>query len=233
MMMNDNARKTAIVAGVGDGLGMTLCKRLLADGYAVVGLSRTAAPQPGLGANYLPLACDLTNTVVVDNAISAVERAFGCVSVYIHNAAFLLRKDFLQTSTQEFADLWQVVCLGAVNGVQRVLPNMLAAKSGTILFTGATASVKAGGGFAAFASAKFALRGLAQSLAREYGPQGIHVAHVIVDGAIWGQQAQGFGLDEGQCLQADAIAETYLCLINQHRSAWTQELDLRPDVESF
>jgi NAD(P)-dependent dehydrogenase (short-subunit alcohol dehydrogenase family) len=228
-----NSGKTAIVAGVGDGLGVALCKRLLAEGYAVAGLSRTATPQPELGDNYLPLTCDLTTPAAVDNAVASVERRFGAASVYIHNAAFLLRKDFLQTSTEDFSDLWQVVCLGAVNGVQRVLPKMLAAESGTILLTGATASIKAGAGFAAFASAKFALRGLAQSLAREYAPQGIHVAHIIVDGAIWGKQAENFGRTERDCLSPEAIADTYLHLINQHRSAWTQELDLRPDVERF
>ena len=229
----NTTQKTEIVAGVGGGLGMALCKRLLAAGIAVGGLSRSAATQPELGAQYLPLVCDLTDAAAIDTAISEFERAFGKVSVYIHNAAYLLHKDFLQTSAEDFTDLWKVICLGAVHGMRRVLPNMLAVKSGTILFTGAPASIKAGGGFAAFASAKFALRGLAQSLAREYAPQGIHVAHIIVDGAIWGQQAADFELAERQCLEPDAIAETYFHLINQPRSAWTQELDLRPDVEPF
>lgn len=228
-----NPDKIAIVADVGDGLGVALCQRLLAEGYAVAGLSRTAAQQPRLGDNYLSLACDLTNPAAVDNAITTAEQRFGAASVYIHNAAFLLHRDFLQTSTQDFAHLWQVVCLGAVNGVQRVLPNMLAVNSGTILLTGATASIKAGAGFAAFASAKFALRGLVQSLAREYAQQGIHVVHIIVDGAIWGKQAENFGRTERDCLSAEAIADTYLYLIGQHRSAWTQELDLRPDREWF
>ncbi len=226
-------RKTAIVAGVGDGLGTALCRRLLAAGYGVGGLSRSGAKQSALGDDYLPLACELTDAAAVDASVSEVEQRFGPASVYIHSAAYLLRKEFLQTAADDFVDLWRVICLGAVHGVQRVLPSMLAAGSGTILFTGATASVKAGGGFAAFASAKFALRGMAQSLAREYSPQGIHVAHVVIDGVIWSKRAAGFGLSEGQCLEADAIAETYLHLINQPRSAWTHELDLRPDVEVF
>lgn len=231
--MNEAARKTAVVAGVGDGLGMALCKRLLAAGYAVGGLSRTAAPHPELGENYLPVACDLTDASDVDHAISTVEERLGMASVYIHNAAWLLRKDFLQTTLREFTDLWSLVCLGAVHGAQRVLPNMLAAQGGAILMTGATASIKAGAGSAAFSSAKFALRGLAQSLARAYASQGIHVAHVIVDGAIWGRQAKGFGRAEHDCLSPDDIAETFLHLIGQPRSAWTFELDLRPDIEPF
>ncbi len=231
--MNDKTDKVAVVAGVGDGLGMALCRRLLAAGYAVGGLSRRAAPHPELGGNYLPVACDLTQAAAVDSAVSAIEQRFGAPSVYIHNAADLLHKGFLQTTAQEFTDLWSLVCLGAVHGVQRVLPGMLAARAGVILLTGATASVKAGAGFSAFASAKFALRGLAQSLARDFAPQGIHVAHVVIDGVIWGRRAEGFGLSEGLCLETGAIAETYLNLIDQPRSAWTFELDLRPDQETF
>lgn len=231
--MNDNPGKVAVVAGVGDGLGKVLCKRLLAAGYAVAGLSRTATTHQKLGDYYLPIACDLTDETAVNSAITTIEQHFGAVSVYIHNAAYLLRKDFMQTTAQDFTALWNLVCLGAVHGVQRVLPNMLTAKNGAILLTGATASVKAGAGFAAFSSAKFALRGLAQALARGYAPQGIHVAHIIIDGAIWGKQAEGFGRTARQCLDANAIAATYLNLIHQTRSAWTFELDLRPDVEPF
>jgi NAD(P)-dependent dehydrogenase (short-subunit alcohol dehydrogenase family) len=225
--------KVAVVAGVGDGLGLALCERLLGAGYAVGGLSRSAMPRPGLGDEYLPLPCDLTEPAAVDNAVSAIEQAFGPATVYVHNAAYLLHKAFLQTSARDFRTLWEVACLGAVHGVQRVLPGMLAAGQGSVLFAGATASVKAGGGFAAFASAKFALRGLGQSLAREYGPQGIHVAHVVIDGVIWSSRAEGYGYRQDQCLAPQAIAETFLNLIEQPRSAWTQELDLRPDAEPF
>lgn len=234
--MNDtsaNSAKVAIVAGAGEGLGIALCTGLLAAGYVVAGLSRTATAHQELGERYLPLACDLTDAVAVNHAIASLEQRYGRVSVYIHNAAYLLRKDFLQTKAQDFTDLWSLVCLSAVHGAQRVLPGMLEAGKGTLLFTGATASVKAGAGFAAFAAAKFALRGLAQSLARGYGPQGIHVAHIVIDGAIWGRQAQGFGLEESQCLSSEAVAETYLHLIGQPRSAWTFELDLQPDQEPF
>ena len=121
-----------------------------------------------------------------------------------------------------------------MHGLQRVLPNMLLNKSGTILVSGATASIKAGAGFSAFASAKFALRGLTQSLAREFGPQGIHVAHIIIDGLVWGPQAEKiFRKDPEICLKPSAIADSYFHLIQQHHSAWTYELDLRPDIERF
>jgi NAD(P)-dependent dehydrogenase (short-subunit alcohol dehydrogenase family) len=111
---------------------------------------------------------------------------------------------------------------------------MLRQQRGTITFTGATTSVRGGARFGAFAASKFALRGLAQSLAREYGPKGIHVTHVIIDGIIDTARIQVMmGTDPGRRLRADAIAETYIQLVAQERSAWTQELDLRPHVEPF
>ena len=226
--------KVAVVAGVGAGLGIALCQKLLAEGYRVVGLSRSADPETTLGEKYLAIACDLADAASVDRAISTVEQQMGEVSVYVHNAAYLVRRPFLDTTEAEFTDIWKVSCLGAMHGVQRVLPNMLAEKSGTILVSGATASIRAGAEFTAFASAKFALRGLTQSLAREYAPQGIHIVHIILDGSVWGSQAEHkFGKDPDACIKPSAIADSYLYLINQHRTAWTQELDLRPDIESF
>lgn len=226
--------KVAVVAGVGPGLGKSLCRALLADGYLVAGLSRSAEVDSALTDKYLPLACDLTDASSLEAAVGVVEQRLGPVSVYIHNAAYLLHKDFLDTNVAEFTDLWRVICLAAVNGIQRVLPSMLEQGEGSILVTGATASIKAGAGFSAFASAKFALRGLTQTLAREYAPRGIHVAHVLIDGAVWGWQAEKkFGLDQSSCLLPEDIAESYLHLLKQKRSAWTQELDLRPDIEPF
>ena len=227
-------RKTAVIAGAGEGLGMALCRKLITEGYYVTGLSRRAKPQPSLGDHYLAIACDVSDALSVNAALTKTENTFGDISVYIHNAASLIRTPFLEASESDFSHSWKVTCLGAMHGIQHVLPNMIAAKTGTILVTGATASIKAGAEFSAFASAKFALRGLTQSLAREFGPQGIHIAHIIIDGAVWGWQAEHkFGRKQHDCLQPDAIAETYLHLINQHRSAWTQELDLRPDSERF
>jgi len=115
-----------------------------------------------------------------------------------------------------------------------VLPGMLEAKHGSLLFIGATASIKAGANFSAFGCAKFALRGLAQSLARELGPEGIHVAHLVIDGVIWGERAENeFKIQRANCLEPESVACTCLHLIDQERSAWTHELDIRPDVETF
>lgn len=231
--MNSN-NKVAVVAGVGAGLGIALCEKLLSEGYRVAALSRSAKTENALAKSYLELACDISDADSVNRAITTVEKQLGNVDVYIHNAAYLVHKPFLDLSEADFTDIWKTSCLGALHGVQRVLPNMLSNKSGTILVSGATASVKAGAEFAAFASAKFALRGLTQSLAREFGAKGIHVAHILLDGIIWGPQAEHkFGLAPDVCMKPSAIAESYLHLIKQHRSTWTQELDLRPDNESF
>lgn len=230
----NNLKKVAVVAGAGAGLGIALCQKLVSEGYAVAGLSRSAEPQPQLGNQYLAIACDITDALSVETAMTEVEKSFGNISVYIHNAAYLVHTPFLEMTEADISDIWKVSCIGAMHGIQRVLPNMLTVKSGTILVSGATASIKASAEFSAFASAKFALRGLTQSLAREFGSQGIHIAHIILDGAIWGWQAEHkFGRDQHDCLQPDAIADNYFHLINQHRSVWTQELDMRPDMKLF
>lgn len=231
-------KKIAIIAGMGEGLGLSLAKKLLAESYYVVGLSRSAKSQTELGEHYLAIACDITDQKSHKNALVEIEKISGNVSVYIHNAAYLIQKPFLETSKDDFMKLWGVCCLSAMQGIQSILPTMLDRHDkkgkGTILVTGATASIKAGSQFSAFSSAKFALRGLTQSLAREFSPQGIHIAHIIIDGAVWGWQAEHkFARKQHDCLQAEAIAESYYHLIQQHRSAWTHELDLRPDIEVF
>jgi NADP-dependent 3-hydroxy acid dehydrogenase YdfG len=230
---------TAIVAGVGSGLGKALCSRLAEAGYRVGGLARGTEASRDLAAElgpdrFLAMRCDVTDAAQVDTAIGKVEAQWGPPSVYVHNAAPFYMGTFAETDSTTFETLWRTMCLGAVHGAQRVLPGMLNVNRGVLLFVGATASVKAAANFSAFGSAKFALRGLAQSLARELGPKGIHVAHLVIDGVIWGERARdGFGMKQGQCLDPDALARTCVHLIGQDRSAWTQELDIRPDVESF
>jgi NAD(P)-dependent dehydrogenase (short-subunit alcohol dehydrogenase family) len=183
---------------------------------------------------FLPLACDLADAAQVDAAVTEAEVGSGPPGIYVHNAASLHMQPFLETEPGDFETLWRTACLGAVHGAQRVLPAMLAAREGALLFIGATASVKAGARFAAFASAKFALRGLAQSLARELGPQGIHVAHLVIDGVIWSERARDqFKMTQDRCLNPQAVAATCLHLLQQEPSAWTHELDIRPDRETF
>jgi NAD(P)-dependent dehydrogenase (short-subunit alcohol dehydrogenase family) len=236
-----DSNPSAVVAGVGPGLGASLCRTLAGAGYRVAALARTerfalrlAAEVQRSGGEMRSYACDLTQGEAVEQAFRAIRSELGIPAVLVYNAGAFLMQPTAQTTPEVFQDLWTLNCFGAFLCTQQALPGMLERGAGCILFTGATAAVKAGGRFAAFASAKFALRGLAQSLARELGPQGIHVAHVIIDGIIWTPRTRSMhGVSEEQCLRPDAIAATYLHLIRQHRSAWTQELDIRPDVEVF
>jgi NAD(P)-dependent dehydrogenase (short-subunit alcohol dehydrogenase family) len=196
----------------------------------VESLRETAAAR---GESLFPMVCDTTVDVSVDAAFSRIENRLGTPSTLIYNPGRFVRGGLLETTPATFTEAWRVNCLGAFLCARRAAPALLE-HGGSILFTGATASVKAGSGFAAFGSSKFALRGLAQSLARELGPKGIHVAHIVIDGIIWTPRTQAWsGVSEAQCLMPDAVAETYLSLIQQDRSAWTFELELRPDVETF
>lgn len=231
----------AIVAGVGPGLGAALCRQLSIAGYSVAGLARSrdyivdlaTEIQTGGGTARM-LACDLTDEHAVREALDTLISDFGPPAVLIYNAGAFTMSPFAETTVEDFDRLWAINCRGAFLCAQYVVPPMLARGQGTILFTGASASVKAAAHFAAFGSGKFALRGMAQSMARELGPQGIHVAHVVIDGMIWAPRTRNRpGVTLDNTLHPDAIAKAYLALIGQDRSAWTQELDLRPDVETF
>ncbi len=239
--MSELTAPVAIVAGVGPGLGASLCRKLTSEGYHVAGLARTADFGEKLvteitesGEQMTFYSCNLTDAEAVNESISRVEEEAGVPGILIYNAGSLLMNSTLDTQPDEVRRLWEINCLGAFLTARRVLPGMLKNHRGTMIFTGATAAVKASANFAAFGSSKFALRGLTQAMARELGPRGIHVVHVIIDGIIHTPRtSQMPGVSKEKCLDPDAIAETYLHLIRQHRSAWTLELDLRPDVEPF
>lgn len=225
-------RGAAVVTGAGPGLGASVCRRLSAAGFDVVGLVRN--PEDAGTDGYRLIRADVADPKQVGSVFSGIRERHGPIRVLVHNAGFALIKPFDELSPDDMRQVWEVTCLGAMACASEAVPDMLANGGGVMVFTGATASIRGGARFAAFASAKFALRGLTQSLAREFGPQGIHVAHVLVDGLIWGKQArERFEAARETCLEPDAIAETYLHLIDQHRSCWTQELDLRPDCEKF
>ncbi|APV48547.1 hypothetical protein BWI17_01900 [Betaproteobacteria bacterium GR16-43] len=211
---------TAVV-GYGPGLGAALARRFAREGHVVGAFAR----KPVAEAPLIALPCDVTDGASIARAFDALEKKSGPVANLLYNASALVRGPFLQTAPGDFERAWRTAAFGAFTCAQRVLPGMLAAGRGTILFTGATASLRGGANFPAFASAKFALRGLAQSLAREFGPQGVHVAHVVIDGMI--------GPKREDRIDPDHIAEAYWNLAAQPRSAWTQEIDLRPHGEKF
>lgn len=227
-----------LLTGAAEGLGVHLAETFASAGYDVLGLSRTDRASDHIrqrveqaGGSYTHLACDITRPTEVTTIIGPFADR---IDVLIHNAHLLAIKPFAQTTASEFEQAWRVACLGAMISVQAVISQMAARRQGTIILTGATAALRGASNFAAFASAKFALRGLAQSLAREYGPQGVHVAHVVLDGLIDEPQTdQRFGSSSSGRLDPQAIARSYLDLTLQPPSTWTHEMDLRPFSERF
>ena len=178
---------------------------------------------------------DAGDTASVSAAFSRVRSELGHPEVLVYNAGAFQTGGILELDPAAFESAWRVNCLGGFLCAREVLPSMLQHERGTLLFTGATASLRGSARFAGLAVGKFGLRALAQSLARELGPQGIHVAHVIIDGLIDTARVRGMvpGREASTMLAPDAIAETYWQLHQQHPTAWTQEMDLRPAPEKF
>jgi NAD(P)-dependent dehydrogenase (short-subunit alcohol dehydrogenase family) len=245
--MTDSRHGSALILGVGSprGLGAAAARAFAGAGYPVVIAGRdpgklqlAAQSITALGAVAQVEIGDVTRADDVARFVARAE-SLGPLSLAVHNAGGNRPSPFLQIDPKVFEEHWRAHALGAFLLAQAALPAMLERQTGTLIFTGATASLRGRANFASFAAAKAALRMLAQSLAREFGPQGIHVAHVIIDGVIDGDRARGFianadeRFGEDGMLHPDRIAESYLTLHQQQRSAWTQELDLRPWSESF
>ena len=212
---------TAVVIGVGPGLGWHLCARFAAEGLRVVGAARSRDKVERLIAQsgrsgIEAVACDAADAA----SVTALFEASGPV-----------RGGALALSPAEVESAWRVICLGGLHTAQAALPGMLELGGGTLIYTGATASLRGGAGFAGFALSKFGLRALAQSLAREFGPQGIHVAHTIIDGQI--ASARHESRDPATLLKPEAIAEAYWQLHRQDPTAWSSEIDLRPAAERW
>lgn len=222
-MNNPENKPLMVLAGIGEGLGSALAARFVAGSYRVVGLSRSARELALPG--YVAMACDLTKEAEVKAIFERIEQEQGQPAVVIHMVGDLLISPFLDLSGDAFEGVWRSMALSAMLVSQQAITRMLPAGHGALLFAGATASLRGGTRFAAFASAKFALRGLAQSLAREFQPQGIHVAHLILDGLI--------GEAGDQELNPVDLAESFWMLAHQPRSTWTHELDVRPQQERF
>ncbi len=236
--MGGSSRRTLLLTGAAEGLGASVAATFAAAGHNVVGLARTTRSTAQLhrrvgqtGGTYTHLTCDITQPAEVAEALQP--HAAG-IDVFVHNPHVLAIKPFEQTTVSEFEQAWRVACLGAAICAQFLLPHMVARAKGVIILTGATAGIRGAAQFSAFASAKFALRGLAQSLAREFGPQGVHVAHVVLDGLIDEPQTdKRFSSAQSMRMDPDSVARTYLELAAQHPSAWTHEMDLRPFSERF
>lgn len=223
----------ALIVGAGSGLSASVARKLAADDYQVVLAARNTAKLAGLcdetGAR--AIECDATSTESVHGLFSEMQNDVGTANMVLYNPSAYTAGaiDELDPDTVH-ACLMQTV-FGAFLVAQQAVTGMKRTGGGALFFTGATASVKGFPRFSSFAMGKFALRGLAQSLARELGPQGIHVAHFIIDGGIASERHPQ--TDEQAMLEPDAIAQTYMDVLKQHRSAWTHEVDLRPWVENF
>ena len=231
----------ALVFGAGVGLGGAIARRFAREGFHAVVARRTAEGLEPLveeiragGGVATPIGVDARKEDQVVELFERVERELGPIEVAVHNIGANVSIPIVDFETRTYFKIWEMACFSGFLMGREAARRMVKRKRGTILFTGATASVRGRQGMAGFAGAKHALRALAQSMARELGPQGIHVAHTIIDGPIdmpWirenfpdlvkSRPADGL-------LAPEAIAESYWTLHQQPRSAWTHELDLRP-----
>ncbi|MSO98771.1 MAG: SDR family NAD(P)-dependent oxidoreductase [Rhodospirillaceae bacterium] len=227
-------KNVALIVGAGPQLGASLGKRFGQAGLIPVLSSRNAARLKELAGTIpgaLSYACDATNEAAVNEMVETVEAKHGPIDVCVYNpGGGLKRLPVTEQTAERYEEVWRFTAFGGFLVGRAVARKMITRQRGTIFFTGATASMRGGPGFSAFASGKFALRALAQSMARELQPQGIHVVHAVIDGMIG---SPGIGAGDGSRMDPDEIASTYAGVYFQGKSNWTQELDLRPWNEKW
>ncbi len=241
-------RGVCLVIGAGEGLGASIARAFARDGLgvcvtrrprhtdAVDKLAETIRAEGGEAYGF-GLDARVEDDVVA--LIERIEREIGAIEVLVFNIGANVRFPVVETTTRVYSKVWEMAALAAFLASREAARVMCQRGRGTILFTGATASVRGGAGYSAFAGAKHALRALAQSLARELMPKGVHVAHIVVDGAIDGAFIRGLMPDAAErrareeILAPDEIARNYVWLHRQNRSAWTFEMDLRPWTETW
>lgn len=238
--------KAIVVVGAGDATGGAVTKRFAREGFVACPVRRKrenldalAAEIEGSGGLCVPFGCDARVEEEVVALFEAVEREVAPVEVCVFNVGANARFPFLELEERKFRKIWEMAAYAGYLACRQAALRMAARGRGTILVTGASASMKGFVDGAAFASAKFALRGMTQSMARELAPMGVHVAHVVIDGAIdtafiRNMFPERYALkDQNGVLNPESIAETYWMLHNQPRDAWAQEMDLRPWMESY
>ena len=233
--MAEPAYRTALIVGVGAGLSASLARSLRGAGLSVALAARRGSELSTLAVETggKAFTCDATVRADVVKLFADVEASLGVPDVVVYNASYRTRGPFAELDPDEVAKSINVSAYGGFLVAQEAIKRMLPRGHGAVLFTGASASVKGYAQSAPFAMGKFALRGLAQSMARELSPQGIHVVHVVVDGGIRSARRSNPPDRPDSTLDPDAIAQTYLDLLRQPRSAWTWEIELRPWVERF
>ena len=233
--MTDAKFTTALIVGAGAGLSASLARALAKDGVKVALAARSTGDLDALAkeTGARAFACDASQRGEVEKLFAELDGAFGAPEIVIYNASYRTRGPLVELDPAEVEKSIAVSAYGGFLVAQQAARRMLAKGRGVVLFTGASASVKGYAQSAPFAMGKFALRGLAQSMARELHPQGIHVAHVVVDGGIRSARRAEPSDKPDSMLDPDAIAAAYLDLIHQPRSAWAWEIELRPWVERF
>jgi len=246
--MSDPRRPVCAVIGAGDGLGAAIARAFAREGLAVCvtrrprhmeALEKLAGSIRAQVGEAHAFGLDARREADVSAFVETVERTIGPMEVLVFNIGANVRFPIVETTTQVYSKVWEMASLAGFLASREAARVMVPRGRGTILFTGATASVRGGAGFSAFAGAKHALRALAQSLAREIGPKGVHVAHVVIDGAIDGAFIRGLMPDAAEklareeILVPDEIAKNFVWLYRQKRSAWTFEMDLRPWSETW
>jgi NAD(P)-dependent dehydrogenase (short-subunit alcohol dehydrogenase family) len=244
------SRGVAILVGAGDAIGAAVARRFAKGGYTVCICRREAAKSQQLvdelkaaGQEAYAFSVDARQEGEVQALFARVEREIGPIEVCLFNAGSNVNKPLLDTTEKLFFKAWELACYAGFLVGREAARVMMPRGRGTILFTGATASLRGGKGFAAFAAAKFGLRAVAQAMARELGPNNIHVAHLIIDAAVdsdairtrfkamRGIEAQDIAADS--LVRTDTIADAYWFVHQQPKDGWTHELDLRPAVEKW
>ena len=240
-MADSKKQRVAFLTGAGPGLGASLARRFAKE-YAVAINARNESFVESLagevrasGGTALEVPGDIGDRDQVAGMFRSIRERLGPPDVLLYNAGSGAFGTVTEITPEQFEASWRVNAFGAFLCAAECTPDMISRGRGVMLFTGATAGVKAGARSVAFGPAKFAMRGLAQSLARDLGPKGIHVAWINVDGSIDIPGARGLkpSLQDGDFLKPDAIAETYWHLAHQDRSAWTMQLEVRPFKETF
>jgi len=231
-------RGVCVVTGVGPGTGAALARRFAAGGYRVAMLARSKDALAGFAAEIegaVAYPTDVTDGAAVEDTVARVTRELGAPAILVHNAGNAVFGGVTDVSPEAMESAWRVNTFALYLCARAVIPAMRAAGRGTILVTGATAALRGGAAFAAFASAKSAQRTLAESMARQLGPEGIHVAYVVIDGVIDMPTTRAFFADRPDefFLAPAAIAEAYFHVAHQDRSAWTFQMDLRPFGERW
>ncbi|MEM7778170.1 MAG: SDR family NAD(P)-dependent oxidoreductase [Pseudomonadota bacterium] len=231
-------KKQALIVGAGSGISASFARLCVGEGYALTLAARDTDKLASLASETgaRTAACDATKIDDVASVFTAIDREPGELDLVLYNASARARGPFLDLDPAEVAQAINVSAYGGYLVAREAAKRMVPRNTGAILFTGASASVKGYPQSAPFAMGKFALRGLAQSMARELAPQGVHVAHFVIDGGVRNPERgriEGDGESPDKWLDPDAIADTYMHVAKQPRSAWTWEVELRPWVERF